>query len=382
MPKENQVEKENFDLEAEDKKILEGLSKEMPSPLVTGFRPGETSYVTHARDGGRFGDQLSNYFSALWVSIKHKIPLLLKEFEFSNQLALSQIHEKSQLTWKPEYQNLYENTFDNCSYVWDDPIKRGDDIGWETLENYDGRTQALKNDLKEVHREPRQYNISYYSYMADDDDEEFRSALQKLVKPIGPVNYPEIPEDRLSVALHIRRGGGFDSESVQKRFPTKFPPDSFYLNSLRHIANKDPDQKLFVYIFTDHKSPGEIATKYQSELKSWGVTNDVVIKCRNPSTEGYKASIMDDFFSLLKFDAMVRPHSSFSSCASAVCGPKIEIIPYEWNTSRLDKENNQLYDTEDQLVIDSWVKTRPKQGTRVEAEEESRIPEAHIKKEG
>lgn len=53
------------------------------------------------------------------------------------------------------------------------------------------------------------------------------------------------PKERKSIAMHVRTGIGYDLEVILRNMPTKFPPDTFYLEGLKQAALYFEDQPLY-----------------------------------------------------------------------------------------------------------------------------------------
>ena len=166
--------------------------------------------------GGRFGDQLMIYYRAKWISYKNELPFYLQSFMYSNELVLDMAEKKL----SKKISNNYKNK---------KIILGKSQTNFEI--NRDGNYLYLIKFYVKV-------NINW-------DDVKFVDELKRLVKPKKEFNY-DIPSNCISVAVHVRRGGGYDSpllsgghrKGKRKNFadvqwPTKFPPDSFYIDSIK-----------------------------------------------------------------------------------------------------------------------------------------------------
>lgn len=264
--------------------------------------------LTLALDCGRFGDQVINYIKALWISSNNELPLQYKPFLFSDQLFLSKVH--------PPLEN-FSRTF----FIADE----GHSFDEEGL-----------------------YVISYYTPIEEWEDETFRRKLQELIRPIKQTRALRIPKGRISVAMHIRKGGGYDQ--CQKEAPLKFPPDTYYLSGLKALAEHFGGQPLYVHIFTDERKPKWILDKFRSEVKTWG--HNIRIEGRTKKN-GHDKNILEDFFAMTQFDCMIRPDSSYSRAAGAISGPIVEIVP---QGAVIDKDGSE------DPIIDLLIKFRPKKG--------------------
>lgn len=286
--------------------------------------------ITYSLDCGRFGDQLINYIKALWISYMYDGTLFYRPFTRSDelQLSLAHLHLKD-----------YKSTFSK------------EKIKIKTEESLNELIEALKNP--EFSGKTRLYSISFHSPIQEWEDIGFRSYLQKMIKPIIPVRLLEVPENCITVAVHVRTGAGYDTEYDINKMPTKFPPYSFYINGIRQVAEYYKDQPLYIYIFTDFPEPGEICNHFLEELNVLNISNEVAINYRL-SKNNFKTNVLEDFFSMMQFDCMIRPDSSYSRASAAVSGPIIEITPACWGHFRIDKDGK--------VIMDSQVKIRSTKG--------------------
>lgn len=299
--------------------------------------------VTYALDCGRFGDQIINYIKALWVSYKYEIPLLYKPFSYSKNLKLSIEHRPLK-----NHFNLMRNVIRSKGYTH--------------IKNFFDHIQKSKIDNTN-----HLYSISFFTPDVEDwDDEEFVQLLALLIAPINPLGSLEIPQGYVSVALHVRDGGGYDSESTIRRMPTKFPPHSFYIHAIKTIADNVGNKPIYIHLFTDHPNPSEIRELYLSLLKDLDIQNEIVFNCRT-SENNYNSNVLEDYFGMMQLDCMIRPNSSFSRSAAIVSAPIIEISPPKIKSDefRKDPQGNLLTDRQGNVIIDHIIKIRPEKGKKI-----------------
>lgn len=177
--------------------------------------------ITYALDCGRFGDQLANYIKALWISWKYDLPLLYRPFDYSDHLKLSTMHS---MNFDKETLKLFSKKL-------------------EFIDCFE-KTNKMFDQLKKVENNKEERLLCVISFFTpmhinwvDFDDLTFRKILKDFIKPKEAIKPLKLPKKCPTVALHIRKGGGFDDESMINRMPTKFPADTFYLNGLKKIAD-------------------------------------------------------------------------------------------------------------------------------------------------
>ncbi len=276
------------------------------------------AYVTYGFSGGRFGDNLISYAHAKWISYKYGIPLLYKSFPYSDQLVL----HKSEIP------------FDN---VRNRKIIR--------LSRQDMRIDVNKDVIYEVPYFSEfawDRNMSYNEHAmiyfpVDWHDTLFMNQLRSMIKPINRFQEPDLPENKITVALHIRRGGGFDpalsydhkgprpAQFVDHIFPLKFPPLPFYVEHLKKLSEQYNNQPLYVFIFTDDQEPEKLVNSLNSELKDYPNIEYDYRKSGNHHTR----NVLEDMFAMTRFDCLIRPLSNYSFWAGKLKSFEFELCPIE-----------------------------------------------------
>ncbi|MFH1253872.1 MAG: hypothetical protein V1646_00380 [bacterium] len=255
------------------------------------------SAVSHDLSGGRFGDSLICYLHAKWISYKYSIPLLYYPFEYSDQLVLSDaellvtvgnassLKKEKATDIEPITQELFVDTVKICP---DEGILYI--IPWfpESIQEYerieDGRLYFYVNW----------------------DDEKFLEEIRKLISPKKKLDLLQIPSDKITVAVHVRRNSnGFDlalsfDENLQVKegrqflddyYPFKCVDDNFYISSIKKLCELFPNRSIYIYIFTDDKDPEKIAEKYKNALSNPLITFDY-----RHDKHDHTVHVLEDFF--------------------------------------------------------------------------------------
>jgi hypothetical protein len=185
--------------------------------------------------------------------------------------------------------------------------------------------------------EPIDDHVRYKNWIHFDinwKDPNFRELIKKCICPAQPLDLIHLPSDALSIALHVRTGVGFDGPILAEVFPFKCPPLSFYVNALRSIIDLVKDTPLYVFIFTDHPHPKELAAFFKSNIAHSCITWD----CREHRGDRfYDKDVLEDFFSMIRFDCLIRSESHFSFCAAKLADYMIEISPKTFYVSEKNK---------------------------------------------
>ena len=163
-----------------------------------------------------------------------------------------------------------------------------------------------------------------------------------MLQPVVSLPTITLPQDKVTVAVHVRKGGGFDQplSSVQyytknmvsrkfyadKEFPRKFPPEQYYVDQIKRISKLFNDAPLFVYIFTDDRSPLRLVDRIKKAVNK----NNITFSCRNHDNV-HNAHVVEDFYNIARFDCLIRSGSNFALAAQILTGNhKVVIYPKHW----------------------------------------------------
>lgn len=275
------------------------MSPKVRSSAILPLKPGEKvpSAVTYIGSYGRLGDQMLCYAHALWISYKYRIHLLFREFAGSEHFTM---HHRDL---------VFENN----------PRLRANPQEWLRKDvPFEPRKDSSKFYIipffTESLHERNNVRISEPYFEVDWNDAGFRKVLKEAFTPVTSFPQLNLPTDRFCVALHVRRGGGYDSAAIRAQLNKKFPPDEFYIEQIKKIAKKY-NRPLYIHIFTDDPEPKLIAEKYQKAIAD--EVPDVEFGYRETGNS-HKANVLEDFYQMAQFECMVRPNSNLSLMASVI----------------------------------------------------------------
>lgn len=264
-----------------------------------------TAITYHIQKQGRLGDHILDYTHAKWISYKTGVPLLFRPFAYSDQFAFH--YSEEMLT--PERQATFSNqiVIKNLSEVTNDN---------DNTLYYLGHCPDSLDEFRFIKWHKAPYTP------VDWDDEVFREQMRSLISPINPLELLPLPKEIITVALHFRSGVGFDSANIKKVLPLRFPEPTFYieqLSKLHSLVNMEP---LYVYIFTDHPEPDTIRELLQENFPQ----DNIQFDCRSVNNR-HNANVLEDLFSMMQFDCLIRAVSHYSLIASHLGQFKIELFP-------------------------------------------------------
>lgn len=252
----------------------------------------EGNAITYSFSGGRLGDNLISYLHAKWISYQYKLPLLYQPFQFSDQFNLHDLEQPMGDLFT--FRNVV--TIKNENEIYTRPNSTLFIIPFFPESKYEFETLDLQH-------------LPYFKVIWDNPD--FQNELIQCLTPKQPVNTINLPKNCITVGVHVRRGGGWDGPGMHKALPLKFPPDTYYIQQIDRIARTFYKQPLYIYVMTDDLNPQSIVDEYKKYLNYPNVT----YACRTADNNHY-SNILEDFFSITKFDCLILPQSNFSVVAS------------------------------------------------------------------
>lgn len=292
--------------------------------------------IVFSLNPGRIGDCLINYTKAKWVSWKYDLSLYVEKFSHIDKFIL---HAKEKHNFR-----YLRRDFKQVVALSSDDILCNQGIVNGTLYKTSYYFQA--QDWGHVH--------DIHTWHGLYDNQEFRQLIRSLVKPKDNYTKIVIPQDIITVAVHVRKGCGRDpgvsSNGVLKKrrrgpvvasdrgHPLKFPPDHFYIDSLRLLLDHIDNQQIYVQIFTDHTEPQKIIDYYK--------------KCLNDQRVVFADAVYNyfiaDMFDMSLFDCLIRPDSSFSKISELVGNHTIVMCPLQsaWKENKLIITKIRLKDRE------------------------------------
>lgn len=289
----------------------------------------------------RIGDHLLVYIKAQWISYKTGLPLCIYPSKYYKNFPL--IEKESIVTSLP---------------------KRG--IQKIQINNFPTFLEKTPNTF---------YIVSYYPYPSMDllyemkKDRVFIKRIQEMLVPTKKIPFFELPKDRTTVAVHIRKGTGIDDplKSVQifnkekivtknalvsrKKYgdfihPLKFAPEQYYIDQIKFLSEYLENKPLYVFIFTDDPNPFKIMKRVKNEV----ALDNIAFDCFHAVGRS-EEELLRDFFLMMKFDCLIRPgRSYFSTISELLCEQKIVIYPKSHHFEKDEKDNYYLIMDNIQLI--------------------------------
>lgn len=264
--------------------------------------------VTYELAPGRFGDNLLSYIHAKWISYTYDIPLLYRPFSYSDQLELHDIelsydeHIKQFPNRMRLDHNVTINPHTTKKMLYEVPYFPESEYEKKNGINFEGKP--------------------WFYFDIDWHDQNFISQLRKLIAPKDTFKKPSLPTDRITVAIHIRKGGNHDTPETIPLFPLKFLPIDFYITQLKKTYELLDEKPLYVCIFTDDNHPTRIAETFKKKLSTLNIQFD----CREQGNSD-TLNVLQDFFAMSEFDCLIHSESNYSFIMSKLNNYLISAYP-------------------------------------------------------
>jgi hypothetical protein len=252
---------------------------------------------------GRFGDNLVAFAHGLYFAKKYNYQLLLPAFQYSENLKFSDIlnNNSSNITSANlDTTNLRKITVDRIYH--DDLFKNSRS---ETLFIVPYFPETFMEHIASRARPPY--------FMIDWDDPVFKQQLRDLISPKAQLELIKPSDHKISIALHLRNGGNFDNiKSLQSSDLGlyKIPRLEYYINQIKLASELLNHAPIYLFVFTD----GLDAVKLTRELADKVNLANIEFACREQNTSD-TCYVLEDFFSMPKFDILIRPDSNYSIMA-------------------------------------------------------------------
>lgn len=287
-----------------------------------------SSAVTYGFSKGRFADQVASYCHARWISYSQNIEFLYRPFIYSEQLYMHYAH-----AWYSHKKKSYAKTKKF-------PEKGGVLDIVSLTKNRHENVLYLCHFFPEIKIDALTFDFAHFE--VNWKDQRFRELLRKEIRPLKELPAPTIPKGYIGVAVHVRRGSGPDKNFFQvrspreiyvdKKYPLRFPPDTYYLEQIKRLAELFSPTPLYIHLFTDDKNPAALAEKYKLLITN----KNIIVGYRTENKLGHNYDL-EDFFGITHFECIIRPESHFSLIASKIGKARLVVHPvdYQWNDREL-----------------------------------------------
>lgn len=253
---------------------------------------------------GRFGDTLLTFARTLYVAVKNNCEMLYTPFPYSDQLVMHDVFRHSSPELEAQFQNNINFNGNNQQAFLCVPVS-------QTLITVPYFSESLSYPLG--------------GFYTDWEDAIFSQILKTVIAPRGQLNLITPPRNQISVALHVRTGGSFESWPEEAKHGShlyKIPRFEFYTAQLKLLFELLDKQPLYVFLFTDDEHPEKLITRFKKAVRAPSISYEYRTENNHHNT-----NVLEDFFSIPNFDVLIRPDSSFSLMAEKIGELSIVISP-------------------------------------------------------
>ena len=127
----------------------------------------------------------------------------------------------------------------------------------------------------------------------------------------------------------------------------KHPSDDYYIEQIKKASELFGHKAIYLFVFTDDPEPNIIVEKYQDLLRDYKNIRFDYRKTENR----HNLNVLEDLFSIINFDAFIRPASNLGFIASVMGNFKLIISPKSHKRignkiiiDSVDIENNICHD--------------------------------------
>lgn len=294
---------------------------------------------------GRMGDQLIAYSKAKWFSHKYSIPYLYYYFPYSEHFHLADKEPHAIGKWTRIKEKKCKFDEKEASFVPQDNTCYLVDFfytspSWSTCADV-GEWKDMLSDA------------------------EFRAHLREMLSPKDISVTLDVPMNVRTVALHIRKGSYFDIDGffseqefsllpddepgilpLKKGFmdvgePYKFPPNQYYIDQLKLLAQEFQYEPLHVVLFTDYAAPDELLATLERAVDlpmiTYQTAPEVVFTLHGERLAPGVDSSLRDLLLMTQCDCLIRSGSNFAQIAHLMGDFDIVYYPLdaEWYGNRL-----------------------------------------------
>ena len=246
-----------------------------------------SSHIKYVLNGGRFGDNLLNLIHAKWVAYSLNIPMAYIPFQYSDHLQLSV--DSTLISNAPEYPNhLILRDTRSYNELFRMVLSDRAELPTEITVNYYPES-AYEYEIDQRNQWPPFTAINW-------QDPVFIKEVRSLLQPLVPIPSVDLPKDRITVALHLRTGVGYDGPSFKNNWPLKWCPLDYYVDAIQ-ILWEYYRRPMYVYIFTDDPNP----VQYQKLFSRNFLSYNILFDCRREGN-AHNKNVVEDFFELGQFD--------------------------------------------------------------------------------
>ncbi|HSX10722.1 MAG TPA: hypothetical protein VLF94_03275 [Chlamydiales bacterium] len=283
--------------------------------LVSSLLMAHSRHAISYEGGDRFGDRLSTYAQARYLSYVTGIQFLYRPFCYTDQATID-----FQALPYDEVAPKYRLVFRICS------AKTLADFYAKAANPYTPPTlfifEYAPTDISEWENDRTRSALLNIPWR----DERFAAYLKQCLVPNVPI--PDLrKEGRLNVADHVRTLSGADTIDTSIYYlPLKHPTLDYHKSQIKKVYEWNQKKPMHVFLFSDTKKPQELLAQFRNCFLGYDILFDIQFLDK-PDTD----HVIQDFFAMQKFNVIIATQSNFSMMAWRFGSPDMVIFPVHLN---------------------------------------------------
>lgn len=304
------------------------------------------------------------YSIAKWLSYKYNVSFYAQAFVESENFSI----ETEDNLLKPDIASSFTNTVDISSedelikslYIYNKPTLFT--VGRQTTLHF------APSLVETIHWPDPMTNFFFHTAM----HAPLEKSLHKSLSPKNEYTTQELPYDKITVAVYVRKGTAenlplvsiqyndewdqFIAKKVLKPFfakgsdflqPLQFPPEQFYVDQIIKLSAMFYDTPMHVCVFTDDKKPEKIVARLQARINK---TNIAFTYNQHSQSDSELLSMLNDIHLMAQYDCLIRPQSDVAFIAQLVGNHKIVMWP-QTTMGKMEQLLNQVMIVVDNVTI-------------------------------
>ena len=303
--------------------------------------------ISYKLNGGRLGDCIYSFCLAKWLAYKYETKFYYVPFEHADAFSLGLYEEQlTQTIEKTFKKTVLIRTEEALAYQLKKTKKK-------TLFYIDFlATIDAPQDIKEA--DPLMENIvaTNWLFLFMKQHQAFDAEIKRDLEFRQRPQDITLPDGMISVAVHVRKGGGFDrpltscqyahdqksecirecqlsTDAIDRILPLKFPPEQYYVDQIIKVSDMLNNQPIFACIFTDDPEPERLIERFKQRINR----PNILFASAHNGHNVFQHNVLDDVYQMSRFDCLIKTDSHFAWIAQLIGAHKICVYPQwsEWD---------------------------------------------------
>jgi hypothetical protein len=308
--------------------------------------------LSYKLNGGRLGDHIYSFCLAKWLAYKHGIDFYYVPFESSDVFSIKKYEKLLTKKRKKKFKKIIRIRTEEDLVYQLKTVRENTLFLVEFLAKICARQGIKKTDplMKGT-------VAANWLFLFMKQNPQFEAAIKRDLKLQQNFHDIDAPREMITIAVHVRKGGGFDApliscqyidqefvdvglqqrdnshnDQADRKHPLKFPPEQYYVEQLIKIADMLNDRPIWVCIFTDDQDPEGLVKRFEQRINR----SNVKLVAAHNGHNIFQKNMLEDVYQMACFDCLVKPASHFSWIAQLIGRHRMIVYPQwvEWNDAK------------------------------------------------